>query len=246
MIRRTWLEMGMPVTVGIVDDSAIDADLDAIADMFAEVNQRFSTYLPSSEVSRFNAGLLLPSELSPELTEIIRLSDETRSLSHGYFDIWRDDGIDPSGLVKGWAIQRAADLLCARGFVDFFVDAGGDIQANGVNQDGAPWRVGIRNPFDRTQIVKVLSVSNRGVATSGTAIRGAHIIDPIRKAPVESSLLSLTIVGPTIFDADRLATATFAMGQAGLSFAAEQGFDAYGIDTNGISFRTPGFDQYLA
>jgi thiamine biosynthesis lipoprotein len=197
-------------------------------------------------VSRFNAGLLQPDELSPELAEVIRLSEETRALTGGYFDIKRDQGIDPSGLVKGWAIQRAAAILRERGFVHFFVDAGGDVQANGCNQQGDPWRVGIRNPFDRTQIVKVLSISNRGVATSGTAMRGAHIIDPLRNAPVETPLLSLTIVAPTIFDADRIATAAFAMGQAGLAFTTKlQGFDAYGIDSRGISFRTPGFDRYV-
>lgn len=247
MIRRTWLQMGMPITVAIVDETATEADLDAVAYWFDEVNLRFSTYQPESEVSRFNAGLLRPDELSPELAEVIRLSEETRALTGGYFDIRRDQGIDPSGLVKGWAIQRAAAILRERGFADFFVDAGGDVQANGRNQQGEPWRVGIRNPFDRTQIVKVLSISNRGVATSGTAIRGAHIIDPLRNAPVETPLLSLTIVAPTIFDADRIATAAFAMGQAGLTFTTNlQGFDAYGIDSRGISFRTPGFDRYVA
>jgi thiamine biosynthesis lipoprotein len=246
MIRRTWLQMGMPITVALVDETATEADLDVVAYWFDEVNLRFSTYQPESEVSRFNAGLLQPDELSPELAEVIRLSEETRALTGGYFDIKRDQGIDPSGLVKGWAIQRAAAILRERGFVDFFVDAGGDVQANGCNQQGDPWRVGIRNPFDRTQIVKVLSISNRGVATSGTAMRGAHIIDPLRNAPVETPLLSLTIVAPTIFDADRIATAAFAMGQAGLAFTTKlQGFDAYGIDSRGISFRTPGFDRYV-
>jgi thiamine biosynthesis lipoprotein len=246
MIRRTWLQMGMPITVALVDETATEADLDVVAYWFDEVNLRFSTYQPESEVSRFNAGLLQPDELSPELAEVIRLSEETRALTGGYFDIKRDQGIDPSGLVKGWAIQRAAAILRERGFVHFFVDAGGDVQANGCNQQGDPWRVGIRNPFDRTQIVKVLSISNRGVATSGTAMRGAHIIDPLRNAPVETPLLSLTIVAPTIFDADRIATAAFAMGQAGLAFTTKlQGFDAYGIDSRGISFRTPGFDRYV-
>jgi thiamine biosynthesis lipoprotein len=247
MIRRTWLQMGMPITVGIVDETATEADLDAVAYWFDAVNLRFSTYQPESEVSRFNAGLLHPDELSPELAEVIRLSEETRELTRGFFDIRRASGIDPSGLVKGWAIQRAAALLRERGFVDFFIDAGGDAQAEGVNQDGDPWRIGIRNPFDHAQIVKVLSISGRGVATSGTAVRGAHIIDPLRKSPVETSLVSLTIVGPTIYDADRIATAAFAMGQPGFSFIHElQGFEAYGIDTNGRSFRTPGFDQYVA
>ncbi len=247
MIRRTWLEMGMPVTVAIVDDSATEDDLDAIAAFFAHVNQRFSTYLATSEVSRFNAGLLSRAELSADLREVLRLSEETRVLSHGYFDIACGDGIDPSGLVKGWAIQRAADLLHDRGFDDFFVDAGGDIQTSGLNPQGAPWRVGIRNPFDRNAVVKVLAISNSGVATSGTAIRGAHIIDPTRNAPVESPLVSLTIVAGTILDADRIATAAFAMGRAGLTFAAElQGFEAYGIDKDGNAFRTPGFDRYVA
>lgn len=247
MIRRTWLDMGMPISAGIVDETAAETDLDAVATLFAEIDRRFSTYRSDSEVSRFNRGLLQMHELSDELTEVIRLSEETRVLSDGAFDIWRGQSIDPSGLVKGWAIQRAAVLLRERGFVDCFVDAGGDIQASGVNQHGTPWRVGIRNPFDRNEIVKVVAVSDRGVATSGTAIRGAHIIDPARNAPVDSPLVSLTIVGPTIFEADRIATAAFAMGQAGFAFVSNlHGFEAYGIDKAGTSFRTPGFDRYLA
>lgn len=247
MIRRTWLEMGMPVTVGIVDPSATDADLDAVAALLVEVDHRFSTYRESSEVSRYNAGLVDPSDLSSELTEVLRLCEETRLLSRGYFDISRGDGIDPSGLVKGWAIQRAAELLRNRGFADFFVDAGGDIQADGHNALGQRWRVGIRNPFDRDEVVKVLAISDCGVATSGTAIRGAHIIDPTSGRPVETPLLSLTVVGPSIFEADRIATAAFAMGGNAFTFVRQlQGFEAYGIDHRGISFRTPGFDRFLA
>ncbi len=247
MIRRTWLEMGMPVTVGIVDEWATEDAVDSIAAFFAQVNQQFSTYLPTSEVSRLNAGVLSRAEMSADLREVLRLSEETRVLSNGYFDIARGNAIDPSGIVKGWAIQRAADMLHDRGFVDFFVDAGGDIQTSGVNQQGSPWRVGIRNPFDRDEVVKVLAISNCGVATSGTAIRGAHIIDPLHNSPIENPLVSLTIVAPAILDADRIATAGFAMGRAGLTFVAElQGFEAYGIDKDRNAVRTAGFDRYVA
>src|SRR5581483_1535686 len=125
------------------------------------------------------------------------------------------------------------------------VDAGGDIQASGHNSHGQPWRVGICNPFDRNQIVKALQIDNQGVATSGTYIRGQHIYDP--HSSLESTVQSLTVVGPNIYEADRFATAAFAMGQAGIGFIEQlPGFEGYQIDSRGLATFTSGFDGLVA
>ncbi len=246
MIRRTWIQMGMPVTVCIQDEGSDEEDVAAVASWFEDVNQRFSPYLDTSEVSRLNAGAIRRHDVSRELEEILRLCEQTKTETDGAFDVVLDGRIDPSGLVKGWAIERAGSLLRARGFRDFFVDAGGDVQANGRNGDGRPWRVGIRNPFQRDEVVKVLAISDRGVATSGTAVRGQHIYNPLQGGSLVSDVVSLTVVGPTVYEADRMATAAFAMGRDGLSFIAQRtNLEGYAITADGIAEYTSGFDRYV-
>ncbi|CAN5572091.1 FAD:protein FMN transferase [soil metagenome] len=246
MISNTWIQMGMPITVSIRDETAGADDIAAVAAWFEEVNQRYSTYLETSEVSRLNAGVIDRGQVSDDFESILRLCEQTTAETNGYFDIVHAGYLDPSGLVKGWAIQRASDLLTARGYFNHVVDAGGDIQAVGVYDATRPWTVGIRNPFDRSEVVKVLSISNCGVATSGTAIRGQHIYDPWHQHSRTNDLISLTVVGPSIFDADRFATAAFAMGFAGLNFISDQpNLEAYAIASNGLATYTSGFNHYV-
>ncbi|OYV63155.1 MAG: hypothetical protein B7X01_00555 [Acidiphilium sp. 21-62-4] len=115
--------------------------------------------------------------------------------------------MDPSGLVKGWSIYNAALLLEKEGFKNFYVDAGGDVQVRGKNAAGEAWKVGIRNPFDQTTIVKTLAVTTEGVATSGTYVRGQHIYNPHKKTEQITDIVSLTVIGPNVYEADRFATA---------------------------------------
>ena len=145
---------------------------------FASVDERFSPYKPDSEaLAAMNRGELSGSDVSPEMHEVLMLAELTRHETRGVFDIRRPDGrIDPSGLVKGWGqsgnAERRVDAL---GFANYCIEAGGDIQCRGHAETGAPWRIGIRNPFDDTAIVKVLVPGDRGVATSGDYVRGtAH------------------------------------------------------------------------
>ena len=142
------------------DDGAGPADVAAVATWLEEVDQRFSPYLATSEVCRFNAGMIGRHAISGDLATIWRLCEQTKAETDGYFDPVRDGWFDPSGLVKGWAIERASAVLAARGFANHFVEAGGDIQAAGRNGEGQPWRIGIRNPFRRDELVKVLAVSD--------------------------------------------------------------------------------------
>ena len=140
MIRRTWIQMGMPVTVCIRDEEASEQDVSAVASWFEDVNQRFSPYLETSEVCRLNAGAIGRNDVSSQFEEVLLLCEQTKAETGGYFDVARDGLIDPSGLVKGWAIEKASALLSARGFANHFVDAGGDVQAVGLNSDGRPWQ----------------------------------------------------------------------------------------------------------
>jgi FAD:protein FMN transferase len=178
---------------------------------------------------------------------VFALAEQTRQETGGYFDIERGGRYDPSGLVKGWAIYHAAEILWARGFENFYVDAGGDIQASGHNRQGALWRVGIRHPFDPAQIVKIVAVGKAGVATSGTYVRGQHIYRPHQPGALATDIVSLTVVGSNIYEADRFATAAFAMGRDGIQFIDSlDGFEGYMIDRAGQATLTGGFGSYVA
>lgn len=262
LARQTRLRMGMPVTVAIALSHDLGSALHSTLDVereraaqaiervyayFAEVDATFSPYRATSEVSRLNRGELTPDEISPDLREIFARAEATRQETQGYFDITRPDGsIDPSGIVKGWAIARAADLLTREGWRGYCVDAGGDMQVAGM-KGGRPWRVGVRNPFNRDEHVKVLALSDCGIATSGTAARGQHIYDPHAPAAPLTEVASITVIAPSVYDADRMATAAFAMGRLGINFIASlPGYAGYMVDTSGHATYTSGFDRYVA
>lgn len=240
--------MGMPVIVDIAEASAGPAAIDAIFGHFTAIDRRFSPYRPDSEVSRINRGEIARAQYSAEMNMVLALAAETKALTSGYFDVWRPDGrLDPSGMVKGWAIFLAADILRVSGFRNFYINAGGDIEVSGQSSHGGPWRIGLEDPFDRTRIVKILELTDCGIATSGNYIRGDHIYDPIHPARVLTDIVSLTVVAPNVYEADRFATAAFAMGLAGMNFLeARSGLEAYMIDRRGIATLTSDFQKFVA
>ncbi len=244
MIQETRILMGMPVSVAIVDPEAKQEDLDAVFAYFASVDEQFSPYKETSETSAVNRGAP-ESEWSPEMRDVVELAERTLRETDGYFSVRTPEGaFNPVGIVKGWAIKHAADLLRGRGFKNFFVDAGGDIEAAGRNTEGKPWSVGIRNPFKRDEVVKTVFLSDIGIATSGTYIRGDHIFDPHTGKTV-SDIVSLTVIAKDVCEADRFATAAFAMGANGIRFIEDHpGLEGYAIDRNGVATMTSGFSKY--
>ncbi len=238
--------MGMPAAIEIVDEHVSRKDINDVFSYFDSVDERFSTYKSTSEISAINAGRLALEAASEEMKEVFRLAEETKRQTNGYFDIRTPDGAyDPSGLVKGWAINKAGKILKGRGFKNFCLDVGGDIEACGTNALGKPWRVGVRDPLGREGIVKVVNVEDRGVATSGTYLRGQHIYDPHAPGAQLEDIASLTVVGPDVYEADRFATAAFAMGQDGAAFIAGiDGLECYMVGRDGIATMTDGFKRY--
>lgn len=244
-MKQTKIIMGMPITVEIVGAQE-SAPFTKVFSYFRQIDRRFSPYKEQSELSKYNHSKV-KTKLSPDMEEVLALCAQTKELSGGYFDITRSDGtIDTSGLVKGWAIDNAAKMLKSEGFSNFYVEAGGDIQAEGFNDQDEPWAIGIRNPFKQEEIVKAIKLSGMGVATSGTYIRGEHIYDPLNNYQSPKNVASLTVIGPNIFEADRFATAAFAMGEKGVSFIASlPGFEAYQINNVGRATFTQGFNSYV-
>jgi thiamine biosynthesis lipoprotein len=235
-MKQTRLMMGMPITIEIIDPQVRAATFDEVFDYFAHIDEKFSTYKSTSEITAINDGTLAPENASEEMRLVLTMCEDIKTPNGKY---------DPSGLVKGWAIWNAAKLLEKKGFKDFYIDAGGDIQPHGRNEDGGKWTVGVKNPFNEIENVKVIYVDEEGVATSGTYIRGLHIYNPRAGNQPVSDIVSLTVIGPNIHDADRFATAAFAMGADGIRFIEQlPGYEGYIIDKNQLGTMTSGFEKY--
>jgi FAD:protein FMN transferase len=247
MARETRLLMGMPITVEIVDSVSPDVLAGAFT-YLAGVDDRFSPYKEDSEISALNKGRVTDSEISREMREVLELAERTKRQSNGFFDISRPQGgLDPSGIVKGWAIRNAARLIRQAGAENFYVDAGGDIQSCGKNASGEDWTIGIRNPFNADELIKTVAPKGRGVATSGTSARGQHIYNPHRPSQPIDEIVSLTIIGPDVLEADRFATAGFAMGKAGVLFIEQlNGLEGYVVEANGRATWTSGFGVFVS
>lgn len=243
-MKQTRLLMGMPITVEIVDPHVTDAIFEKTYAYFASIDERFSTYKKNSEISKINRGEIKEKNYSEDMKLIFLCSEQTKKETNGYFDISHKGQIDPSGIVKGWAIYKAVELIKREGFNNYSVDAGGDIQVNGLNKNGKKWSIGIKNPFNQSEIVKVVYLKNEGIATSGTYIRGQHIYSP-KENTRDFGMISMSVIGPNIYEADRFATAAFAMGKNGITFIENlPQFEGYMIDTNGIATYTSGFEAY--
>lgn len=236
----------MPVSVEIADREVRPADFARVAEYLTHVDTIFSTYKENSEISRINRGEIASLSYSKEMKEIFALANEAQVQTKGFFNIKRGDGtLDPSGLVKGWAIQNASVLLINAGLSNFYIDIGGDVATSGKDEMGEEWSIGVRNPFARDEIIKLLYPKGGGVATSGTYIRGEHIYNPHTGNPPATDLVSLTVVGPHIYEADLFATAAFAMGKEGMAFIENrQGYEGYAVDRNGTATMTSGFEKY--
>jgi FAD:protein FMN transferase len=239
--RATIDVMGMPVTIDVRDSSGDARTLDLAFAEFQLLDRIFSPFRPDSEVSRINRGELRIEDAGAEVTRAIEIGELYATATNGFFSVWLNGRFDPSGLVKSWAIDRAASILQQRGAESFFVDAGGDVFARGGNGSGQPWRVGIRHPIERNQFAEVVTGVDLAVATSGTYEKGAHVIDPRTGLPA-TELISATVVGADIVTADVFATALLAMGTQGLEFVQRtDGYEAYVIGTDLLAGRTSGF-----
>ena len=237
----------MDVLIEIVDVGVHQDVFDQAFDYLRFVDAKFSTYKSDSEISKINRGEIPENMWSAEMREVFDLSDKTRSETNNFFNIKTPDGkYDPSGLVKGWAIHKAADILRSRGVKNFMVDIGSDIEVAGHNSGGELWSIGIRNPFQVDQVVKILKLSDRGIATSGKYAKGEHIYNPNNFSDSLTEIASVTVIARDVYEADRFATAVFAMGRDGINFLEDRdGLEGYIIDKDGVATMTSGFEQYI-
>ncbi|MFC3349749.1 FAD:protein FMN transferase [Streptomyces echinoruber] len=197
------------------EPGAVRAALDEAVAGLHRVNEVFSTYREDSQVSRLARGEIDVGDCDPEVAEVLELAAEAERVSDGWFSPRYRGRLDPTGIVKGWAAERAARAIAAAGASGVSVNGGGDVQLLGTPEPHRPWRVGVSDPLRPGGLAAVVSaagVSELAVATSGTAERGAHIVDPRTGRSAVTDLVAVTVVAPRLTWADCWATAAFAMG----------------------------------
>jgi thiamine biosynthesis lipoprotein len=246
-IQRVEQVMGMPVVVEVCDADVDAAAVEHVYRWLRFVDATFSLYDAASEVSRLNRGELELANASLAVRSVLGRCELLHERTNGYFDIrasMPSGGVDPSGLVKGWSVLGGALLLERSGARNYCIDAGGDIIVRGEAPQGGPWRIGIAHPRQRDAIACTVALTDAVIATSGAYERGAHIIDPHRRAAPEG-LLSVTVIGPDLPVADAFATAAFAMGRGASDWCAHQrGWEFMLITEDEHVLTTAGFDRY--
>ncbi|GGY88319.1 FAD:protein FMN transferase [Streptomyces rochei] len=216
-VRRVEETMGTVFSFDVRggEPAAVRAALEEAAAELRRVDEVFSTYREDSEVSRLARGETTLARCAPEVAEVLELGAQAERASGGWFSTSFRGRLDPTGIVKGWAVERAARHIAAAGASGVSVNGGGDVQMLGAPGAGRPWRVGVSDPLRPGGLAAVVSAAGTdelAVATSGSTERGAHIVDPRTGRSAVTDLLSVTVVAPRLTWADCWATAAFAMG----------------------------------
>lgn len=250
-VREMW---GTVVGLEVLDPVA-DAVVDGVFAWFGRVDELFSTWRDESEIVRIARGTLAIAGSSPETRAVLALCHRLSSATGGAFDIaatallppphgpgWCP--LDPSAVVKGWALDRAGERLIAAGARRFCINAGGDVLVGHGPRSGQAWRVGVQHPTATGQLAAVVDAIDFGLATSGRYERGNHIVDPRTGTPA-TGLASVTVIAPELAVADAYSTAVLALGRDGLDWlAAHPGVDAMAVTEDGQVFTTAGFDRH--
>jgi thiamine biosynthesis lipoprotein len=211
--------MGMPISLALRGRHAADAEgraaWAAVMSDLRAADLVFSTYRADSVVSRLGRGELALADCPAEVAEVLALGAAAERDSGGAFAVRRGPHgsvvLDPSGVVKGWAAERAAGALQALDGTDFCLSAGGDLVCRTLDPEAPPWRIGIEHPHDPSRLIAVVPVATGAVATSGSAHRGGHVVDA-RTGRVPEGIASLTVVAASLTVADIDATAAYAQG----------------------------------
>lgn len=253
--RRAWVQqiMGLPISIHVrgadLTSARVEQQVTAVFADLRHVDAVFSPYRDDSDLSRWERGELTLDTADPTLAEVVALCDEARDRTGGWFD---PRGLpdprtgtpryDPSGLVKGWAVERASRHLADLDGYGWCVNAGGDVLVHAPD-DQPPWRIGIEDPDDPGRILRTVARSAGAVATSGSAHRGAHIIDPRTRRPA-TAVRAVTLIGPELLWADVYATAAVACGPTAMDWLDDlDGYEAMLVAPSGLLRATEGWPR---
>jgi len=246
-----------------------DGTLDAIKDAFREmerIEKVFNRFDEESEISKINnlaggEGLTI----GPEAFGLIERSIYYSRISGGNFDITaapqktgrykdiildkdrasirfldEDIKIDLGGIAKGYAVDRAKEILVSKGIENALVNIGGNMFGVGNPPGKKGWQIGIQHPGDKNNIIHRLNLKDKAVSTSGDYERPSHIIDPVTGLAARG-VMSVTITGPSAEAADALSTAVFVMGiEDGLSLIESlEDIEAFIFTKDGKLVKSP-------
>ena len=230
------------IVTGTLAEAAVRAAIGSACGILHRCDAVFSTWDGTSPVSRFRRGEATLSQMPPEFHQVIEECRAAKRASDGWFDPWAmPGGFDPTGLVKGWATERALGVLRDTGVPGALINGGGDVAAFGSPANGQQWRVGIRHPWRPDALAGIVETS-AAVATSGCYERGPHLIDP-RTGQAASCAASATVTGPSLTLADALATGVAVGGDEALAAVSRlAGYAAYLIRADGSETSTGGIE----
>lgn len=244
-LRHAEPVMGTVVSFD-VRDMPPDGILRAAIGWLHWVDETFSTYRPDSPLSRYARGKVRLDDCPRDLADVLSLCAEITRETEGYFQAEINGRLDPSGIVKGWAVAAASELLTAAGCPRNLVNGGGDLVAAAPPEPGTTWRVGIADPQRRGGLLTVVPLESGAVATSGTGERGPHVLNPFTGLPAED-LLSVTVSGPDLVRADGYATAAVAMGADAPDWLRTlDGYCSMVVDAAGRMWTSPSWPHWSA
>jgi len=242
-LHRVEHVMGTAVSLDLADplpEATLNRHADEVFTWLHQVDRRFSTYRSDSELNRLDRRELSIDDCSADLRAVLDECADLWRSTDGWFDIYATKRLDPSGYVKGWAVQVASDRMVEAGVANHCINAGGDVRVQGRPASGDEWRIGVRHPWQPQHTCWVLAGTDLAIATSGTYERGHHVIDPRTGAPARQ-LRSVTVVGKDLGLADAYATAALAMGLPGLDWLARiSGHESAVVTEDGQCFRSEG------
>jgi thiamine biosynthesis lipoprotein len=234
-LRKQFPVWGTIVDVDIassaVSEDSLNQGMQQVIDFCKQVDADFSTYIDTSWVTRLRTNKVEITSCPPSVQEVWELCLQAKHLTDGAFDPWAvESGFDPSGLVKGWAADKCADMLVSLGIEHVQVNAAGDLTLRGGFYDGVvkPWRIGVVNPDNRAEVIETFEISDGAIATSGAYERGAHINDPYTGL-IAIGAKSATVVGPLGWLCDALATALMVAGEDGAKYFAQPELEGYQV-----------------
>lgn len=239
---------GTVVTVDVAlfrtDPELVAPAIDEVVQWLHDVDAVFSTYKKDSVISQLRAGRMNVEDVDAGVANVISRCAAVKESTAGYFDPWVvPGGFDPSGLVKGWAADRAAEILLSHNIHDFMINAGGDVCVRGLADQETPWAIGIAHPYQQGDICQTVQISQGAIATSGRYERGEHIVSPHGEA---IGCASATVVGPDCALADAMATALLIRGQAGFEWIANMpGYSAHIVEGDRTYSYGPAFESVL-
>jgi thiamine biosynthesis lipoprotein len=233
--------MGTVFSLDLRDPALADGAVEDVVRWWHWVDEVFSTYRADSQISRLGRGEITVEECPAEVAEILDLCAEAGRRSGGWFSAMPAGRLDPSGMVKGWSVERASAMLAAAGSTAHAVNGGGDVRCVGSPTPGTPWQIGIADPLRPGELAAVASGHDFAVATSGIAERGSHVLDPYTGRPAER-LASVTLVGDDLTWVDAYATAALAMGPRCRDWIPTlERIEGLVIDLDGGAWTSPGW-----